>query len=201
MKDDVRKTVRRLYRNVDGFSIPKSEEKHVRASKGSPVYGELTPTGIARLLEYLKLGPRDVFYDLGAGSGKVVIQTALTARVRKAIGVELASTRVADANRVLRAARGAGLLRARACAFREQDLLETYLSDATVIYTCSTAFSNRFLTAIASRVATLRGPIRFLTLQELADPPARFKRVATLRVETTWTRRCGVAVYHVPSVR
>lgn len=198
---DVRKEIRRLYRDVDGFEIPKAEEKAVRASRGSPIYGELTPAGVARMIDYLDLGPRDVFYDLGSGSGKVVLQTAMTAPVRKAVGVELAATRVAAAKKVLRKARGEGLLVAKACGFRHEDILDTYLADATVIYTCSTAFSVRFLAAVAKRINGLGRPLRFLTLQELVRVPPEFEEAKALRVPTTWTRSCEVAIYHVSGRR
>ncbi len=198
---DTRTLVRQLYRGVDAFEIPALEEMRVRASRGSPVYGELTPTGTAKMLEYLSLGSKDVLYDLGAGSGKVVVQTALTVPVRKSIGVELSRSRISAARRVVQAAKAKRLIRARACAFRCEDLLTTYLADATVIYTCSTAFSAAFLRRIAKRVAALDRQLRFLTLQELATLPPNFSEEATLLVPTTWERRVSLYVYRVSGRR
>ena len=50
---------------------------------------ELPPTSIRALLELGKLGPSDVFVDLGSGTGKVVMRAAQVYKVRLAIGVEL----------------------------------------------------------------------------------------------------------------
>lgn len=193
---DPRKLVRQLYRDVDVFDIPRDEEKSVYGTRGSPVYGELTVAGTAHLLEYLGLGETDVFYDLGSGSGKVVLQAAMTAAVRKCVGVELSETRVAESRRVLRIARRRGLLRARACGFRHEDIMKTYLRDATVIYTCSTAFSMRFMNMVAARIGKLDRRLRLVSLQEL-DSRRGFVEIETLRLDATWTRRTPVHVYQV----
>ena len=195
-QSDPRKLIRQLYREVDVFEIPREEELIVVGTKGSPVYGELTPAATGHLLNYLELGETDVFYDLGSGSGKVVLQAALTTPARKCVGIELAETRVAQARRVLAVARQRGLLKAKACGFRHEDILTTYLQDATVIYTCSTAFSHRFMNLVASRVAGLGRTLKFVTLQEL-DPDRRFIEEHTLRLDVSWTRRTPVYVYLV----
>ena len=191
-----RQVIRQLYRDLDGFEIPGAEERAIRSSKGSPIYGEMMPAATEHLLRFLDLGEGDVFYDLGAGSGKVVLQAAMTAPLRKAVGVELSATRVGLARAALKAARRRRLLRARACAFRHEDFLHTYLADATVIYTCSTAFSFRFMAMLADRVAGLRRQLRFVTLQELEDPRG-FELIEVLRLDMSWKRRSEVHVYRL----
>lgn len=193
---DPPKLIRQLYRGVDGFEISREEEKAVFSTKGSPVYGELMPAAIGHMLAYLQLGESDVFYDLGAGSGKVVLQAAITAPARKCVGVELSATRVAKARQVLRVARRRDLLRARACGFRREDMMETYLRDATVIYTCSTAFSSRFMNMVAARIARLDRALRLVSLQEL-DPRRGFEEIDVLRLDASWQRRTPVHVYRV----
>lgn len=194
--DETRRRIRKLYRGVDGFDIPRTEEKAVFSSRGSPVYGEMMPAAIGHMIDYLELGERDVFYDLGSGSGKVVLQAAMSVPLRKSVGVELSATRVAQARAVLKEARRLGLVRARACVFRHQDLLEAKLDDATVIYTCSTAFSLRFMTLVARKVARLGRSLRFVTLQELEER-RRFELVDVLRLDMSWKRRSAVYVYDV----
>jgi hypothetical protein len=189
--------VRRLYRGVDGFSISQQEERDVRAARGSPLYGEITPMGVQRLLERLELGERDTFYDLGSGVGKVVLQAAMTVRLRRCVGIELAGSRVRTARSQLRRARQEGLIVARRCVFKDQNLLEADLSDATCVYTCSTAFSLRFMRMLARKLEELERELVFVTLQEL-PPRRRFTEVDTLRLDTTWTRRTQVHIYRVP---
>jgi hypothetical protein len=49
---------------------------------------ELNPAQITELVKLAKLTERDVFYDLGSATGKVIIQIAKTAKFKKAIGIE-----------------------------------------------------------------------------------------------------------------
>jgi len=194
--DEPRLAVRRLYRGVDGFMISQQEERCVRASRGSPLYGELTPMSVQRLLERLDLGARDTFYDLGSGVGKVVLQTAMTVPLKRCVGIELARSRVRTARSMLRRARKERLIVARRCLFRDQDFLESDLSDATCVYTCSTAFSLRFMRMLVSKLERTKRPLVFVTLQEL-HPRRRFVQLDTLRLDATWTRRTPVHLYRI----
>lgn len=157
--------------------------------------------GVQRLLERLDLGDRDTFYDLGSGVGKVVLQTAMTVRLRRCVGIELARSRVRTARSMLRRARKEELIVARRCLFANQNFLETDLSDATCVYTCSTAFSLRFMSTLARKLERMERELVFVTLQEL-PPRRRFTQVAVLRLDTTWTRRTPVHIYRLqPSPR
>jgi hypothetical protein len=52
---------------------------------------ELPRSSIEGLLKLARLGPLDVFVDLGSGTGSVVIEAARTTDVKLAIGVEIES--------------------------------------------------------------------------------------------------------------
>lgn len=58
-------------------------------------YGEVLPESIEiDVLPHLgELGPDDVFYDLGSGTGKIPLQVALQTRVGRSKGVEFARSR------------------------------------------------------------------------------------------------------------
>lgn len=200
MLDDPRRTILRVYRQVDdGFFIPDTEESEIRATRGSPTYGEITPTSVDRMLTYLQMTDRDVFYDLGSGVGKVINQVAISVPIRRCVGVELSETRVRLARSALRRLRREVPVRARRCSFRCEDLLDTALDDATVIYTCSTAFSWRFLVRICQRVRAIGRPLKFLTVQEL-EPMKGFEHVETLRLDMTWQRRDRLYIYDVGGI-
>jgi len=189
--------IRHHYRGVDdGFAIPRDEERAIRATRGSPVYGEIRPASVSRMIDRLVLGPRDVFYDLGSGIGKVVNQVAISAPVRRAVGIELSRTRVATSRSVLRALRTEERVVAKQVSFRHASILDVDLGDATVVYTCSTAFSWRFLSRICRHLRKVGRPLRFLSVQEL-EPLAGFHHVDTLRLDMTWQPRDRVYLYDV----
>lgn len=184
----------RIYQDIDGFEIPKSDEKQVRQSKGSPIYGEINHQSLNKLLDHLKLTSRDVFFDLGSGVGKVVLQTALVSPVKSCIGVELSTARHNDALNALENSRSWDKhLYQRVCLVNA-DMLTVDLRSATLIYTCSTAFSEGFMKKIVSYLATFTHPFRLVTLQDL--PTTRhFKLTDKIKLNMSWVRNTPVYIY------
>jgi SAM-dependent methyltransferase len=189
-----RATLRQLYRGLDGFPISPADERRVAISNGSATYGELLPTATLRLLEQLDLERRDQFVDLGAGIGKVVLLAAMTTAVGGALGVELSATRVAVARQALARARGARVRGAGRVRMLEADMLRCPLDEATVIYTCSTAFSSAFMRRLVRRLAKLPKLRTLVSLQDL-DPNRTFELREVMRLDASWTRRTQVYVY------
>lgn len=154
------------------------------------------PAATFQLLEALELGRGDVFYDLGCGVGKVVVAAAMVTRARRCVGIELAADRLARARRVVGRATREGLVPRRRVVLRHDDIASAELDDATVLYTCSTAFPTPFTRAVMRRVAALGRPVTFASAQVLDDHPA-FELERTLRLDMSWKRRTKVYVYRV----
>lgn len=74
------------------------------------------------------------------------------------------------------------------------DLLAVDMSDATVAYTCSTAFSTPFMRKLTKRLATLPKLRLLATLQDL-DPHPAFELLRTLRLDASWRRGTRVHLY------
>ena len=193
--DNPVRAIRDLYRGVNGFHVPAEDFRELGPGRLSHTYGELTPGGARKLLDYLQLSERDVFYDLGAGVGKVVLQAALSVPLNKCVGIELLPSRCAAGRAVLREARRRGLIQAARCALRRGDFLTANLNDATAVYTCSTVFSARLLGCLARKVAALpRRPV-LVSLRSLPAVPRAMRQVAMLRLPTTWNPRARAYVY------
>lgn len=194
-EQDPRKLLRDLYRGLNGFEIPSKDRRRVERSRGSATYGELMPTATLRLLTHLELGARDHFVDLGAGAGKVVLLAALHTHVGHARGVELSPTRVGVAREALTRAEAQRVVARGRVSFVEGDMLRTPLDDATIIYTCSTAFSDAFMVRLARRLASLPRARKIASLQEFVDPPAGFELAEIYKLDASWKRRTKVRVY------
>ena len=185
-----------LYRGLDdGFVIPEREERAMRRAGSDPLYGEITPAGARTLLDALQLDTPDEFVDLGAGVGRLMLQVAMTSGIRRCVGVELSPARCRSARRALLRARARGLIRARRCVVKQEDLMTFDLSTATVLYCCSTAFSIKALARLASRIRDLGRPVTLVTFQDYFTTPRQFEKTGELRVATTWHRRCPVHIY------
>ena len=197
---DPRIAVRRLFSDTWGYDVSKDEDQAVKATGGSSTYGEIMPTALDRLIESLDPEPEDVFFDLGSGLGKVILQVAMTVELRQCIGIELVESRHRAAMAALARARAAGYLETEDVRFRKADILRARLTGATILYTCSTAFPEGFMMRVAERVAGLREGVRLVTLQELDENPW-FDTEEVLRLDMSWKRRTKVHVYRLTRSR
>lgn len=152
------------------------------------------PTASLRLLQHLRLGPRDQFHDLGAGVGKLILLAALTTPVRRAVGTELSRRRVELGRRALAAARREDLPGAARAELRHGDMLKVDLDEATVIYSCSTAFSGAFMRRLLARLVELPRLRLLVSVRDL-DPHPAFPLVAVHRLDTSWQRRVPIHVH------
>lgn len=193
-KLSTRQIINRIYKDIEGFEIPRADEKRVRQSKGSPLYGEINYQALNKLLSFLKLRSNDIFYDLGSGVGKVITQTLLTTPVKQAVGVELSKVRHDDALLALKRADEFDASIQRRVQLLNEDLLQVDLTRATVIYTCSTAFSQLFMNKMTKRLASFDHAFKLISLQDLPDHPD-FKLNATLRLDMSWLRSTPVHIY------
>jgi hypothetical protein len=57
-------------------------------------YGEILPEAMETVIfRMLPLGPSDVFYDLGSGTGKICLQAALQTNAGRSVGIEISQSR------------------------------------------------------------------------------------------------------------
>lgn len=183
-----------VYTDINGFSIDQSERKNIEDQGGNPTYGEITYQSTRDLIQQLDLGKDDVFFDLGCGVGKVCCQVALTTPAR-AVGIELSHTRCTLAQKTKQC-----LIDKKACAnntkleFYEQNILDAHLEPATVIFACSTCFSDQLMQALTQKFETLPKLKRVVTLKELA-PTNHFTLSKTFHLPMTWSDNTPVHIY------
>jgi precorrin-6B methylase 2 len=92
------------------------------------VYIPTPPEVVAAMLQMANVGMNDIVYDLGSGDGRIVIAAAKDFGALRGIGIELDPVRVQEAKANARRAGVSGKVQ-----FRQQDLFETNLSEATVV--------------------------------------------------------------------
>jgi SAM-dependent methyltransferase len=90
-------------------------------------YEPSPPQVVRTMLELARVSEKDVVYDLGCGDGRIVIEAAKRYGAR-GVCVDIDPRRIAEAR-----ANAAEAGVAHKIRFREQDLLKTDLSDATVV--------------------------------------------------------------------
>lgn len=91
------------------------------------IHYEPTPENVvATMLDLGRVGPADVVYDLGCGDGRIVI--AAVKRGARGVCVDIDPERIRESRAN---AQSAGV--ADRITFREEDLFDTNLADATVV--------------------------------------------------------------------
>jgi precorrin-6B methylase 2 len=88
-----------------------------------------TPQAVVdRMLEIANVTANDVVYDLGSGDGRIPISAVRQYNVQRAVGVDINPQRISEANQNAQSANVTDRVE-----FREQDLFETDLSEASVV--------------------------------------------------------------------
>lgn len=181
----------KIFHDLDGTA--ESLESLKRMGVQSGTYGEITPQGVERMLQKLKTGhefcltDEDVFLDLGAGVGKVVLHVFLATAVGTVVGVEWGEKRCAKAllardrllENVLRhhAPDAAGPevqamqeLFKEKVRFRCEDVARTDLSAATVVFFCCIVFEEQTVKRVAQKLLENAKKLRFfITTQKVPD--------------------------------
>lgn len=195
-KTDIPMIIDELYKNISGFTITEKERTDVRDKGGNPTYGEITYKGADELLRTLDLKPTDVFYDLGSGVGKLVVQAILTTPIKKAVGVELSPTRHEHAVSIKKELATRDLLKDKELEFVNQNVSQAALSDATVIFMCSTCFSDELMKSLTDKFSKLKKGVRVITLRKLPEPN-KFKLIKQLHLPMSWSNSSIVYIYQL----
>jgi protein-L-isoaspartate O-methyltransferase len=88
-----------------------------------------TPEAVVdRMLQIAKVNSNDVVYDLGSGDGRIPITAVREYNARRAVGVDINPERVREANQNAQQANVTDRVE-----FRQQDLFETDLRNASVV--------------------------------------------------------------------
>lgn len=199
-------TLDQIYEQLDdevfasrgGYSIPKKERAVIDATGGSATYGEALAPGLSQLLAVLQMGPGDVFYDLGSGTGRAVLQVASNGTVAKAVGVELSATRHKQAEAAAAALAAAGVPLAAPVEFHHADLAAADLSGGTHFLLCSTAFGAGICRRVAERLAALPSFRVLVTSREL-PPQASLVKLGEFDCEYSWNA-AGIGFVYVRSL-
>ena len=78
-----------LYSKVDGYTIASASQGALPGSREELLYGEIPFTTWQKIVERIKPKDDAVFFDLGSGTGRVVLQSHMIFNFKKSVGIEL----------------------------------------------------------------------------------------------------------------
>jgi hypothetical protein len=178
-----------VYQGVSGFiSYQPGEKEAGQEKKIFLTYGEILYPSVNKIIDCMNIDENDVFYDLGSGIGKVTLQYFLKSPVKKAVGIEASETRHNTALEVYGIVRkefpdlfaGGRELNSICGNFLMQDI-----SDATIIYTCSTCFDEELLQSIGE-LADRCPNLKYLATNKKI--PNKLPLTSVVDVDCTWDK-------------
>ncbi len=185
-----------LYKKTSGFSIPQDDRENVN-KYGSATYGEITYESLKTLLDDLKPNKRDVFYDLGSGVGKVAVQAILDYRFKKSFGIELSESRHKKAAKIrTQLKKEKKISRYHNLFFTHQNIAETDLKQATIIFMCSTCYPKKLMSTLTNKFSKLKKGTKILTLKSLPKNQ-KIELIKKYNLEMTWSKGSPVYLYKV----
>lgn len=177
-------------------------------------YGEVTALGVQQFLDAVPvgLGDDDVFFDLGSGVGKSVLQVYLTTEVKRASGVELAQSRHQhgiNALAVLRSVAPAEAVTAsdddslfvldgRELSLTHGDVLTADISGGTVFFVSSLAFPDFVLRGVQDRLVAEMPPGTVAAFsQKIRGCHRGLAFLKPLRIAMSWQKNSPMYLYIV----
>jgi len=160
-------------------------------------YGEIKQTSVTNLLNSLDIQPNDVIYDLGSGRGWVCTQTFLETDAKKVSGIEISTERMNLAHKYRDRLQKAFPIKfnGRSLEYIRGDMTKQDISDATIIYTCSTCFSDEMLRIMVDKATRSNKLRHFVTLKELNEMPRGLTKHRTIDIPCTWSNSVTAHIY------
>ncbi|MBM3468034.1 MAG: hypothetical protein FJX71_01215 [Alphaproteobacteria bacterium] len=176
-----------LFENKGGYTIPEEEITAILTAGGHPQYGEITYDSASHILNDLDLTKNDVFYDLGSGVGKLVLQVYLTTPVKKSVGIELSKTRWNIAETCRRQiASDEHTTAGRDLSFLNQNISATNISDATVCFISGITFPQPLIHSIMDRLSAIDHEVKVISVLPLPFHK-HFKLLKTYTLPMSWS--------------
>jgi len=193
--------IRSLYKKIGGYSIPKLEKEGVNKVGGTNsscgTYGEIVYESMDTILHDLNVTQDDVFYDLGSGVGKAIIQAALDFPFKKVVGIELSLTRHNRALQVLNLCKKEHCFAEnRIVELKNENFIDADFHDATVVYMCSTCYPPTLMDKLTEKLSHLTQGLRVVTLKKLPDASLyNFELIKQYTLPMSWSSSSGSPVY------
>jgi len=165
--DEAVKTIEEYFKDIRA-EIPDAEREMVTRGKGSPVYGEIIPESFKKVL-----------MDEGLNVGNIV----------KAVGIELSPTRHHHAVTIKNKLESDNKLpKDKEIDFRNENMLESDISDATLVYLGSTCYPDELMDKLVELLSKQKEGLRVVTLKELPDHEKfGFRKIKEVKLPMTWS--------------
>lgn len=168
-RDNLLKIFNEIYKNVDGFSLSISERRKLNLDDKSLVYGEIKPQSFLDLLIKAQVSEKDIFYDLGSGTGKAVILAKLFFNVKKSVGIEILNSLLDVSNEIKNKFINMGFENFNDVFFVKGNFLEPHIdfSEANLVFAHSTCLTDDQLKKLETKCLLLKEGARIILITKI----------------------------------
>lgn len=121
------------------------------------IYGETPFITVKKMLEWAGINKNDIFYDLGSGTGKVVLFVNIYFGIN-AVGIEILPSMV-RLSKILK-----DKLKLKEVRFINGNFLEVDLRESSIVYVAGTAFCDSTIKQITEKFQELKKGTKIITL-------------------------------------
>ncbi len=178
--------IQQVSADLDGFALSKAARQTEDAMEY--VYGETDLTAFAALVGLIPLSADSVFYDLGSGTGKLVLFMAMLFPIKKSCGIELFSS--------LHQAALLQKMRLSECQhyhanmekvdYIQDSFLNTDLTDANIIYINASACIGETWLSLNQKLKNLPRCQTIITTTKPLSILCTYKLTHTTWVQMSW---------------
>jgi SAM-dependent methyltransferase len=156
--EDVIKESDHFYKKVNPTAISLSERKEKDVLDDiSLTYGETSWEAIIKIVNELDISEKDVFYDLGCGSGKLVFLINQKFNC-KAIGIDVIEGFTKVGNIICRK------LAIENVKFIYQDFMKKDINDGTIFYMTATCFDDEMIDRIVHKLKRVKPKSKVISI-------------------------------------
>lgn len=156
LSDERVERLHEFFKDLDTYAIHGSGLSKDQARKGQWTYGDTAIPVIYRLLRRWGATPQDVFYDLGCGCGVPAFAASLL--VGRVVGCDIVAPVVDFCQRAKQA------LAVTNTEFLCQDLFQTDISQASIIYLAATTFPAEVRKKLASKMQQAKSGTKIISV-------------------------------------
>lgn len=157
-----------LYEGINGYDISFKDRTDAIKENKSFTYGEMLLEPFARILDAINPQAGETFYDLGSGTGKVLIMADQLYDFSMVCGIEFLPSLNAKANEILlrykRKHRDADIAKSGQIVSKQGDMLAEDLSDADIIFVHATCMMPELINNLGHKLRTCKPRARFVMI-------------------------------------
>lgn len=194
-----------VYQHVkSGFGNDHTCQNAGSLDYGNLQYGEVSYKGMEPLYTALGLRKTDKFYDLGSGTGKLVLYVALRGEAKSSVGLEVGERRHCQAeeacSRLTKELKKEPLDSCSNYSVVLADIRQQLYTDATVAVLSNLCMDVSVQSRVTDNLMRCSGLRRLITTVPMPPHP-RLHLVRTVRVACTWAKVSAWAIYDVLPVQ